>query len=62
MTNVVYVVLGLMVVVAVNVWAAGMDKERSNAADNYKQCVVREYGMTPTQWYEQHNQYPLCGN
>lgn len=57
-----FVLGGLAIIVAVNVWAAGRDREVSQAALAYEQCVKREYHMTPIQWYEQQHEYPLCGN
>lgn len=53
---------GILIIVGVNVWADGHDAEVSRAAQAYQQCVEDQYHMTPIQWYEDHKEYPLCGN
>ena len=53
---------GLAIIIGVNVLADGRDAQINQAALAYEQCVQREYGMTPIQWYEQNQKYPLCGN
>lgn len=58
----VLLLLAFVSVIGINIWAAGLDIERNRAAIAYEQCVQKEYGMTPIQWYEKNHKYPLCGN
>lgn len=53
---------GLIVIIGLNFWALGHDREVNDAALAYERCVQLQYHMTPIQWYEQNKQYPLCGN
>lgn len=62
MTTVVYVMVGVGLFVSFIGWSDEHTREVNQAAIAYEQCVQTEYGMTPIQWYEQHHQYPLCGN
>lgn len=58
----VLIMLAAGALIGANVVIAIRDDQIMQAAVAYEQCVKREYGMTPIQWYEQHNKYPLCGN
>jgi hypothetical protein len=57
-----FLLASAIVLVATIVSANRMDVERGKAVAAYEQCVQQEYGMTPIKWYEEHQQYPLCGN
>lgn len=30
------------------------------SAQTYEQCVEEQYGMTPSKYYLEHNEYPRC--
>lgn len=62
MKTLLFIFIGLITVVGVNVWAAGRDKLVLQANLLYDACVKREYGMTPIKWYEEQDKYPRCGN
>lgn len=61
MKTVIIAVVAVAVIIGSNVWAAGKDKERIQANEQYAQCVKDQYGMSPTQWYAQFNEFPVCG-
>lgn len=57
------VFMGLFAAIIVfNVWGDIRERDIRSAAVAYERCVQSEYHMTPTAWYEQTGQYPLCGN
>ena len=56
------VIGGLIIIFLINAWSLNQDVKRTQAAWAYERCVQKEYGMTPIQWYEEHKEYPLCGN
>lgn len=54
-------IVAVVIVTVVGRWADNHDREVMQAAAAYESCVKSEYHMTPIQWYEQNNKYPLCG-
>lgn len=62
MQPILFIAGAIVFVIGVNVWAADKDMEINASAASYESCVKQQYNMTPQQWYEQHGQYPLCGN
>lgn len=48
--------------VTLNLVMSARDAHIIRTAMLYEQCVKRQYGMTPLQWYAEHKKYPVCGN
>lgn len=60
-------ILGLLAVcgtaIAVcGMWFSTVDASNKASAVAYENCVKQQYHMTPIAWYEQHQEYPACGN
>lgn len=51
------ILVGLL---AFTLWNDTRDKALMQSARAYEACVVREYGMTPVQWYIEQGAYPDC--
>lgn len=41
-------------------WSANRDEKVMQAADAYEKCVQDEYGVSPSNWYAEHGEYPTC--
>lgn len=36
------------------------DEALMQASKTYEDCVLEQYGITPTAWYVTHKEYPTC--
>lgn len=55
------IIVGVILIWIVIDWSAQRDEELNEWAEKYEECVAREYGgMTPTQYYQYHGEYPRC--
>jgi len=41
-------------------WTAQRDAKLELAVDKYEDCVLREYNTNPSDYYQEHNEYPPC--
>ena len=41
--------------------ASQHDKAAMASAEKYEKCVEKEYHTTPSEWYNEHGEYPVCG-
>jgi len=58
-----YSMLVLIVVImgAILYWSGKHDKMVEYAAIRYENCVEKKYHTTPSAWYNEHGEYPVCG-
>jgi hypothetical protein len=55
------VILIIVAIVMVLKWSAAQDEKLFRWAEQYEECVAKEYGgMTPTEYYSYHGEYPYC--
>lgn len=50
------------VITGILMWSADHDKKVEASAKAYEECVQREFGTTPSAWYNENGQYPVCSN
>lgn len=43
-------------------WTAKHDNQIMLAAQNYEKCVQNKYKTTPSAWYNENGEYPICDN
>ena len=58
-----YSTLVLLVVLmgAMLYWSAQHDKMVQYAAEKYEHCVEKKYHTDTSAWYNEHGEYPVCG-
>lgn len=40
--------------------SASLDIEKMSAYERYEECVLEQYGTTPTAWMVDNGEYPIC--
>lgn len=50
----------LAILVATFIFFGWRDTRLNEWASRYEECVKVEYNTTPTAWYLEHNEYPVC--
>lgn len=43
-------------------WMQARDEAIAQGAQAYEECVKREFGTTPSAWYNEQGEYPVCNN
>lgn len=51
--------VGILLIVVGNAWAAVADTARNESVPRYTACVMREYGTSPARYRLEHGVYPL---
>ena len=56
------IILALVIagIVAILTWSGNRTDKVIKAAELYEECVVKEYGVSPSYWYQEHGEYPTC--
>ena len=58
--RIVIVTLILAGMAGILAWSNDHDKKVMQAADIYEDCIKAEYGVSPSNWYAEHGEYPTC--
>lgn len=57
---IVTVLLIAIAFIAILYWADKRDEAVMISAERYEECVRNEYHTTPSAWYAEHGEYPVC--
>lgn len=41
-------------------WSAHHDTQVQASAERYEKCVATKLHTTPSAWYNEHGEYPVC--
>lgn len=60
MRNIIALLLSLMFVLLLSAWLEKRSDLAIISAENYEECVMVEYGVTPSYYYSEQGFYPEC--
>ena len=58
-TAILLIIIGAMI--GILILSSKHDKAITASAERYEKCVEKEYHTTPSEWYNEHGEYPVCG-
>jgi len=50
----------IAVIVGILMWSAHHDTQVQASAERYEKCVATKLHTTPSAWYNEHGEYPVC--
>lgn len=62
LTTLTIILLAIALLYGLVQWMTGRDAAIAAGAQAYEECVAREFGTTPSAWYNDHGEYPVCNN
>lgn len=60
MNNFAWGMIAIVAIFGIMAWSSAHNKWIEKAAGQYEDCVKREYGVSPSYWYQEHGEYPTC--
>ena len=62
LTTLTIILLAIALIYGLFHWMGKRDEAVVASAQAYEECVLKEFATTPSAWYNEHGEYPMCNH